>query len=108
MMPILMRGIKDSNYDLVKKATKCGSNLCSNAPLARALPSVASAHGGPLPTSARCCSNLCALIKESSDIAPFVPTLKPLLEKNLDHSSPDVRTATALAGSALSLAQRTP
>jgi len=66
MMPILVRGIKDSNYQLVKKAATCTSNLC-------------------------------ALVKESSDIAPFVPLLLPLLEKNLEHSSPDVRTVSTIA-----------
>ncbi|KAL1526637.1 hypothetical protein AB1Y20_015341 [Prymnesium parvum] len=66
MMPIVIRGIKDANYELVKKATVCVSNLC-------------------------------ALIKESSDIAPFVPSLLPLLEKNLDHSSPDIRESSAMA-----------
>jgi len=66
MMPIVLRGIRDANYALVKKATVCTGNLC-------------------------------ALIKESSDIAPFLPVLQPLLEKNLDHSSPDVREATVVA-----------
>eukprot|EP00308_Calcidiscus_leptoporus_P024138 CAMPEP_0119354166 /NCGR_PEP_ID=MMETSP1334-20130426/3204_1 /TAXON_ID=127549 /ORGANISM="Calcidiscus leptoporus, Strain RCC1130" /LENGTH=1441 /DNA_ID=CAMNT_0007367649 /DNA_START=67 /DNA_END=4392 /DNA_ORIENTATION=- len=66
MMPILLRGIKDANYELVKKATVCTGNLC-------------------------------ALIKESSDVAPFVPLLLPLLDKNLEHSSPDVRNATAVS-----------
>ena len=65
-VPILVRGIKDANYELVKKATTCTSNLC-------------------------------ALIKESSDVAPFVPLLMPLLESNKDHSSPDVRKSTATA-----------
>ena len=66
MMPIIIRGIKDANYELVKKATVCASNLC-------------------------------ALIKDSSDIAPFVPLLLPLLEKNVDHSSPNIREATQTA-----------
>uniref|UniRef100_A0A7S2CNH5 Elongation factor 3 n=1 Tax=Haptolina brevifila TaxID=156173 RepID=A0A7S2CNH5_9EUKA len=66
MMPIVLRGIRDANYALVKKATVCTGNLC-------------------------------ALIKESSDIAPFLPVLQPLLEKNLEHSSPDVREATVIA-----------
>ena len=66
MMPLLIRGVKDANYQLVKKSTVCTSNLC-------------------------------ALIKESSDVAPFVPLLLPLLEKNLDHSSPDIREASANA-----------
>jgi len=66
IMPILIRGIKDSNYELVKKATVCTSNLC-------------------------------ALIKEASDIAPFVPLLLPLLENNLDHSSPVIRDASVKA-----------
>ena len=66
MMPVVLRGIKDADYKLVKKATVCTSNLC-------------------------------ALVKESSDIAPFVPLLMPLLEKNLDHSSPDIRDATVKA-----------
>ena len=66
MMPIIIRGIKDPNYALVKKATTCASNLC-------------------------------ALIKDSSDIAPFVPLLMPLLEKNLDHSSPDIREVSVKA-----------
>jgi len=66
MMPVIMRGIKDANYELVKKATTCASNLC-------------------------------ALVKDSSDIAPFVPTLLPLLEKNLDHSSPVIRDIAAKA-----------
>lgn len=66
MMPIVIRGIKDANYELVKKATVCTSNLC-------------------------------ALIKESSDIAPFVPLLLPLLDKNLEHSSPDIRQSSAVA-----------
>ena len=48
MMPLLIRGVKDANYALVKKATVCTSNLC-------------------------------ALIKEASDVAPFVPLLQPLL-----------------------------
>jgi elongation factor 3 len=66
MMPIIIRGIKDPNYLLVKKATTCASNLC-------------------------------ALIKDSSDIMPFFPLLMPLLEKNLDHSSPDIRDASVKA-----------
>jgi len=66
MMPIIIRGIKDANYELVKKSTVCASNLC-------------------------------ALIKDSSDIAPFVPLLLPLLEKNVDHSSPNIREATQTA-----------
>ena len=66
MMPIIIRGIKDANYELVKKSTVCASNLC-------------------------------ALIKDSSDIAPFVPLLLPLLEKNIDHSSPNIRDATQTA-----------
>jgi len=66
MMPILIRGIKSTNYDLVKKATVCTKNLC-------------------------------ALIKEPSDISPFVPLLLPLLESNTDHSLPVIRTATAEA-----------
>merc|ERR1719502_1200487 len=66
MMPLLIRGIKDANYALVKKATTCISNVC-------------------------------ALIKEASDVAPFVPLLLPLLEKNLDHSSPDIRDASVNA-----------
>eukprot|EP00966_Prymnesium_polylepis_P124289 2873941-Prymnesium_polylepis.1 len=66
MMPIVLRGIKDANYELVKKATVCVGNLC-------------------------------ALIKESSDIAPFVPLLLPLLEKNLEHSSPDIRDSSKKA-----------
>jgi len=66
MMPIVIRGIKDANYELVKKATVCTSNLC-------------------------------ALIKESSDIAPFVPLLLPLLDKNLEHSSPDIRSSSQKA-----------
>merc|ERR1719502_917052 len=66
MMPIVIRGIKDPNYALVKKATTCASNLC-------------------------------ALVKDSSDIAPFVPLLLPLLDKNLEHSSPDIREASTLA-----------
>ena len=66
MMPIIIRGIKDANYELVKKSTVCASNLC-------------------------------ALIKDSSDIAPFVPLLLPLLEKNIDHSSPIIREATQTA-----------
>ena len=70
MMPVLLRGIRDANYELVKKATVCTSNMC-------------------------------ALIKDSSDIAPFVPALLPLLEQNLEHSSPDVRAATELAKSKL-------
>jgi len=70
MMPIIIRGIKDANYDLVKKATVCASNLC-------------------------------ALVKESSDIAPFVPLLMPLLENNKDHSSPVIRDVTAKATAAL-------
>ena len=65
-VPILVRGIKDANYELVKKATTCTSNLC-------------------------------ALIKESSDVAPFVPLLMPLLEQNKEHSSPDVRKSTETA-----------
>ena len=44
-----------------------------------------------------CTSNLCALVKDGSDVAPFVPLLRPLLDKNLDHSSPDVREATVIA-----------
>merc|ERR1719183_1289131 len=66
IMPIVIRGIRDANYELVKKATVCTSNLC-------------------------------ALVKESSDIAPFVPALMPLLDKNLEHSSPDIREATVNA-----------
>merc|ERR1719502_928271 len=66
MMPIVLRGIRDPNYALVKKATVCTGNLC-------------------------------ALIKESSDIAPFMPVLLPLLDKNLEHSSPDVRSASVVA-----------
>ncbi|EOD20147.1 hypothetical protein EMIHUDRAFT_117742 [Emiliania huxleyi CCMP1516] len=66
MMPIIIRGIKDANYELVKKSTVCASNLC-------------------------------ALIKDSSDIAPFVPLLLPLLEKNVEHSSPNIREATQTA-----------
>ena len=66
MMPILVRGIRDANYELVKKATVCTSNLC-------------------------------ALVKESSDIAPFVPLLLPLLDKNTDHSIPDIRDASIVA-----------
>ena len=58
-VPILVRGIKDANYELVKKATVCTSNLC-------------------------------ALTREASDVAPFVPILLPLLENNSDHSSPEV------------------
>ena len=65
-VPILVRGIKDANYELVKKATVCTSNLC-------------------------------ALVKESSDIAPFVPLLLPLLDKNTDHSIPDIRDASIVA-----------
>lgn len=70
MMPIIIRGIKDANYDLVKKATVCASNLC-------------------------------ALVKESSDIAPFVPLLMPLLDNNKEHSSPVIREVTAKATAAL-------
>merc|ERR1719183_1231916 len=70
MMPIVIRGIRSENYELVKKATVCTSNLC-------------------------------ALIKESSDIAPFVPQLLPLLEKNLEHSSPGIREASETAKSRL-------
>jgi len=66
MMPIVLRGIRDANYTLVKKATVSTGNLC-------------------------------ALIKDASDIAPFLPVLMPLLEKNLDHSSPEVREATVIA-----------
>ena len=66
MMPIVIRGIRDANYELVKKATVCTSNLC-------------------------------ALVKESSDIAPFVPLLLPLLDKNTDHSIPDIRDASIVA-----------
>jgi len=66
MMPILIRGVKDANYALVKKATTCVSNVC-------------------------------ALVKEGSDVAPFVPIVLPLLEKNLDHSSPDIRDASTNA-----------
>ena len=44
-----------------------------------------------------CTSNLCALVKESSDIAPFVPLLLPLLDKNTDHSIPDIRDASIVA-----------
>ena len=66
MMPLLIRGVKDANYALVKKATTCTSNLC-------------------------------ALIKDASDVAPFIPQILPLLEKNLDHSSPEVRDATTNA-----------
>ena len=66
MMPILVRGIRSANYELVKKATVCTSNLC-------------------------------ALIKDASDVAPFVPSLLPLLEENLEHSSPDVREGAASA-----------
>merc|ERR1719253_1810895 len=65
-MPILIRGIKSTNYDLVKKATVCTSNLC-------------------------------ALIKDPSDISPFMPLLMPLLEQNVNHSLPVVRTATEKA-----------
>ena len=65
-VPILVRGIKDANYELVKKATVCTSNLC-------------------------------ALTREASDVAPFVPILLPLLENNSDHSSPEVRAATEVA-----------
>ena len=61
-VPILVRGIKDANYELVKKATVCTSNLC-------------------------------ALTREASDVAPFVPILLPLLQNNSDHSSPEVRAA---------------
>eukprot|EP00967_Tisochrysis_lutea_P016134 scaffold18191_cov25-Tisochrysis_lutea.AAC.1 len=70
MMPIIIRGIKDANYELVKKATVCASNLC-------------------------------ALVKDSSDIAPFVPLLMPLLEKNKEHSSPVIREVTVKAHTAL-------
>ena len=66
MMPILIRGIRDANYALVKKATVCVSNVC-------------------------------ALVKDGSDVAPFVPILQPLLDKNLDHSSPDIREASVNA-----------
>jgi len=65
-VPILVRGIKDANYELVKKATVCTSNLC-------------------------------ALTREASDVAPFVPILLPLLQNNSDHSSPEVRAATETA-----------
>jgi len=66
MMPLLLRGIKDANYTLVKKATTCVSNVC-------------------------------ALVKDGSDVAPFVPVLQPLLDKNLEHSSPDIRDASVNA-----------
>ena len=41
--------------------------------------------------------NVCALIKNASDIAPYVPSFEPALTKCLEHSSPDVRAAAELA-----------
>ena len=40
---------------------------------------------------------LVARAKESSDIAPFVPDLLPIFERNVDHSSPVIRDATVKA-----------
>jgi elongation factor 3 len=66
IMPLLLRGLGDSKYELVKKAAVCAGNVV-------------------------------ALVKNPSEVAPFVPTFEPLLAKCTDHSSPDVRAAADTA-----------
>lgn len=44
-----------------------------------------------------CAGNLCALVKDASQMAPFVPLLEPALKRCSDHSSPIVREKAALA-----------
>ena len=65
IMPLLLRGLGDAKYELVKKALSSG--------------------------------NVCALVKNPSEIAPYVAAFEPALTKCLDHSSPDVRTAAEIA-----------
>ena len=66
IMPLLLRGLKDSQYELVKKAAVSSGNMC-------------------------------ALVKDASDIAPYVPTFDPALSKCLEHPSPPVRAAAEIA-----------
>ena len=66
IMPLLLRGLSDAKYELVKKAAVSSGNVC-------------------------------ALVKNPSEIAPYVSTFEPALVKCLDHSSPDVRAAAELA-----------
>ena len=47
--------------------------------------------------SAVCAGNMCALVKDASEMAPFVPLLEPALSKCAEHSSPMVREKAALA-----------
>ena len=41
--------------------------------------------------------NVCALVKNPSDIAPYIAAFEPVLTKCLEHSSPGVRTAADTA-----------
>ena len=66
IMPLLLRGLGDAKYELVKKAALSSGNVC-------------------------------ALVKNPSEIAPYVAAFEPALTKCLDHSSPDVRAAAEIA-----------
>ena len=66
IMPLLLRGLNDQKYELVKKAAVSSGNVC-------------------------------ALVKNPSEIAPFVPLFEPVLSKCCEHSSPDVRAAAEVA-----------
>mmetsp|Transcript_26287 Transcript_26287/g.78525 ORF Transcript_26287/g.78525 Transcript_26287/m.78525 type:complete len:452 (+) Transcript_26287:430-1785(+) len=47
--------------------------------------------------AATCAGNMCALIVNGAELAPFLPELNPALEMALEHSSPAVRAEAATA-----------
>lgn len=47
------------------------------------------------------CGNICALVDDVRDLNPFIPALKPELEKCEEHSHPDLRECAAKAKASL-------
>ena len=51
--------------------------------------------------AAATCGNICALVDDVRDLNPFVPSLKPELEKCEEHSHPDLRECATKAKASL-------
>jgi len=47
------------------------------------------------------CGNICALVDDTRDLVPFIPSLLPELEKAEEHSHPDLREAATRAKESL-------
>ena len=47
------------------------------------------------------CGNICALVDDVRDLNPFIPALKPELEKCEEHSHPDLRECATKAKAGL-------